>query len=245
MDTTGYLPLATAVGLQRGLDVTANNLANSSTAGYRANRLVFEELLASRPSAEPVAYGHDRMSYTDTREGVLTTTGNPLDMAIQGQGWFGYETEDGQIALGRDGRFVVDPEGNLLTTMGRPVLDAAGGAIVLPLDAGVPSVGRDGTISDATGANLGQIGIFQAEGIETWKRVGETMFVPRDGTPVQLEAVETPVLIQGALEQSNINPISEMVRLIEIQRAFDQTMRMAENHNDLRKSTLSRLGEQA
>lgn len=245
MDTTGYLPLATAIGLQRGLDVTANNLANSTTSGFRANRLVFEDLLTPRPQAESVSYGHDRLSYTDTRAGVLSTTNNPLDVAIQGEGWFAYELENGQVALGRDGRFVMDAEGNLMTAAGRPVLDAGGGPIALPPEGGLPNIGRDGTLSDAAGNNLGQIGIFAAPGIETWARAGETMFTPRDGTPAPLEALETPVVIQGAIEQSNVNPISEMVRMIEVQRAYDTAMRMTENHNDLRKTTLSRLGQQS
>lgn len=247
MDSTGYLPLASATGLQRSLDVTANNLANTSTQGYRAQRLVFEELLApaageaqSRP-----AYGHDRLSYTDLRTGTLSTTGNPLDLAIQGEGWFAYEGEDGQVALGRDGRFVLNAEGMLVTTMGRPVLDAGGGQIVIDTEAGPPSIGRDGTISDGQGANIGQIGLFAAPGIETWQRLGESMFVPRDGAPAPLEALETPVMIQGAIEGSNVNPVTEMVRMIEVQRSFEQVMKLTGNHDELRRSTLSRLGQKA
>lgn len=245
MDTTGYLPLAAAAGLQRHLDVTANNLANSGTSGYRAERLVFEDLLTPREGGEAVGYGHDRLAYTDLQSGTLTTTGNPLDLAVQGEGWFAYEAEGGRVALGRDGRFVTDAGGNLLTVAGRPVLDAAGGPIVLDLEGGAPSIGRDGTISDAAGANIGQIGLFAATGIETWQRLGETMFVPRDGSPTPLEPVETPVMIQGALEQSNVNPITEMVRMIEIQRSFDQAMKASENHDTLRQATISRLGQKA
>lgn len=245
MDTTGYLPLAAAASLQRGLDVTANNLANSSTAGYRAGRLVFEDLLTPRDMAGSVGYGHDRLGYADTRPGTLSTTGNPLDIAIQGEGWFAYEAEGGRMALGRDGRFVTDAGGNLLTTSGRPVLDAAGGPIVLDLELGAPSIGRDGTISDATGANIGQIGLFAAPGIETWERIGEAMFVPRNGAETPLEPVETPVMIQGALEQSNVNPVAEMVRMIEIQRSFDQAMQVTQNHDTLRQATITRLGQKA
>lgn len=244
MDTTGYLPLAAARALQRGLDVTSNNLANGNTAGYRANRVVFEALLDQPGVAtEPVAYGQDRLTYSDTTQGAPLRTGNPLDLALQGEGWFAYEAEGGQVALGRDGRFVIDPEGALLTTAGRPVLDAGGGAIMLPLEGGAPNIGRDGTISDAEGELLGQIGVFAAPDLATWTRIGESMFVPRDGAPTPLEAVEAPTVIQGAIEQSNVNPIQEMVRLIQIQRAFDQAMAMASNHNDLRQSTLSRLGQ--
>ncbi|MCB5410861.1 flagellar hook basal-body protein [Pseudogemmobacter faecipullorum] len=247
MDTTAYLPLAAAAGLQRSLDVTAHNLANASTAGYRGQRLVFESLLAEAPTdrAPPAAYGHDRLTYSDLSQGALTTTGNPLDLAIQGEGWFGYEAEDGQIALGRDGRLVIDAAGLLMTTAGRPVLDAGGGQIQLDPEAGPPSIGRDGTISDAAGNNLGQIGLFTAEGVETWARLGESLFQPRNGQPVALEPAEAPVMIQGALEGSNINPVTEMVRLIGIQRSFDQVMKVTGNHDDLRRSTLQRLGQSA
>ena len=247
MDTTGYLPLAAATGLQRSLDVTANNLANASTAGYRGQRLVFESLLTSAPTenAPRTAFGHDSLTYSDVSQGALTTTGNPLDLAIQGEGWFGYETEAGQIALGRDGRLIMDATGLLTTTAGRPVLDAGGGQIQLDPEAGPPSIGRDGTISDAAGNNIGQIGLFAAEGVESWTRLGESLFQPRDGQPVALEPVEAPVMIQGALEGTNINPVTEMVRMIGIQRSFDQVMKVTGNHDDLRRSTLQRLGQNA
>lgn len=247
MDTTGYLPLATATGLQRSLDITANNLANASTAGFRAERLVFESLLndSGSPEVPEQAFGYDSFSYSETRSGTLTTTGNPLDTAIQGDGWFAYETGDGQIAYGRDGRFVLDADGLLQTTAGRPVLDAGGGQIVIDPAAGAPAIGRDGTVSDNQGNNLGQIGVFAADDISLWMRIGESMFVPRDGAPAPLELIENPVIIQGALEGSNVNPVTEMVRMIEIQRSFEQMNKVSTNHDQLRSTTLSRLGQKA
>lgn len=244
MDTTGYLPLSAARAMQRGLDVTSNNLANANTAGFRADRMVFESLIdQGSTSSEPVAYSFDRLTYSDIAQGGLQTTGNPLDLAVQGDGWFGYETPEGGVALGRNGQFVVDAEGMLRTTAGHPVLDAGGGAIQLPLESGLPHIARDGTISLDDGQVIGQIGVFAAPDIATWQRLAYGMFVPRDGAPTPLDAAEAPVVVQGAIEQSNVNPINEMVRMIQIQRSYDQAMAMASNHNDLRKSTLSRLGQ--
>lgn len=244
MDTTGYLPLSTARALQRGLDVTSNNLANANTAGFRADRMVFESMIDRSASPfEPVAYSFDRLTYSDLAQGGLQTTGNPLDIAVQGDGWFGFETPDGRVALGRSGQFVVDAEGMLRMAAGHPVLDAGGGPIQLPLESGTPEIARDGTISLEDGQIIGQIGVFDAPDIATWERLADGMFVPREGAPTPLEAAAAPVVVQGAIEQSNVNPISEMVRMIQIQRSYDQAMAMASNHNDLRQNTLSRLGQ--
>lgn len=247
MDSSGYLTLAAAAGLQRSLDVTANNLANSSSAGYRAARVHFDDLITPRPGATPEAaasYAHAAFTYSDTKAGALVQTANPLDVAIQGEGYFAYETEAGTLALGRDGRLVLDAEGVLRTTSGRPILDMGGGQIALDPEAGIPSIAADGTISDLEGNNIGQIGLFSAD-IEQWQRIGDTMFQPRDGAAVELIPQEAPTLRQGFSEQSNVNPIAEMVRLIEVQRQFDQVQNFSKNQDQLRQATLSRLGEKA
>jgi len=247
MDTTSYLPLSAAIGLQRAMDVTAGNMANAATSGHRAGRVVFESLVAGHGNAPEagLSYGHDRMGYADLSSGTIVSTGNPLDMALHGDGWFGFQTQDGQIALGRGGSFVLDGEGNLVTSTGAAVLDAGGGAIALPPDAGIPQIASDGTISNAEGDMLGQIGMFSAPDIASWQPHGDSMFIPRDGAQTPLEPAEGTRVSQGTLEQSNVNPIAEMTRMIEVQRAFERNMQAIGNHDQLRRDTLSRLGQKA
>lgn len=245
MDSTGYLPLAAAAGLQRALDVTANNIANASSPGFRADRLVFESLLTeARPAREPVAYPLMRLSYADTRPGTLSQTGNPLDLAIEGEGVFAYETADGRAAYGRDGRLMLRADGTLVTAAGHAILDDGGAPVQLPEGAGVPQIARDGTLSDQDGALIARIGLYDAPDLSTWERLGDNLFAPREGAPAPALS-EAPVILQGASEASNVNPVQEMVRLIEIQRAFDRAVNLGSNQDELRRTTLSKLGQRA
>ena len=246
MDSTGYLPLAAALGVQRGLDVTANNLANGATAGYRAGRVVFEELLVARPQSatpEDAAYSQAAFSYIDQAAGPLSQTGNPLDIALQGEGYFAYQTAAGQIGYSRAGRLVMDNEGVLRNPMGDAILDAGGGEIILDPLMGLPNIAKDGSISDNEGNNVGQIGIFAAD-IQHWEALGEGLYSPREGAP-DFTPQEGAKLVQGASEGSNVNPIAEMVRLIELQRQFDLLQNASKTHNELRQGFLSRLGQKA
>ena len=247
MDTSNYLPLAAAAGLQRALEVTAGNMANATTTGHRAGRVVFENMLAQPPLGPDsgLSYGRDRLSYADLGQGTLVNTGNLLDVALEGDAWFAYATPEGGVAYGRDGRLFMNAEGNVVTANGMAVLDAGGGALVLPPETGQPQIADDGTISTADGDVLGQIGRFSAPDIATWQRYGQSMFMPRDGLGADLEPAENARVLQGVLEHSNVNPVSEMVRMIEIQRAFDQNMAFAKNQDQLRSQTLGRLGQPA
>jgi len=245
MDTTAYLPLAAAAGLQQALDVTSNNLANGNTAGFRASRLVFEDLLAAAaPAREAIAMPQPRMSYTDTRTGSLTPTGNPLDLALGGEGVFAFALPDGRTGYGRAAQLTPDAEGQLVTSTGLAILDDGGAPVVLAEGSGLPVVGRDGTVSDGNGALIARIGVYAAPDLATWQRSGESLFLPRDGQG-EPDLLEAPQVIQGALEASNVNPITEMVRLIEIQRAYDQAMSVGRNHDELRRNALTKIGQRA
>ena len=129
MDNSTYVALSQLTALERQLDVTANNIANANSTGFKAERVLFESYLnpdSTDVTGEGTSYLIDRGSYLDDRSGVVLQTGNPLDMALSGAGWFAYELEDGQQAFGRDGNFVLDPQGRVVTTSGAQVLDAGG-----------------------------------------------------------------------------------------------------------------------
>src|SRR5690606_3316078 len=143
--------------------VVTNNIANMNTTAFKAERTIFQEhleRLGPVGQREDQSYVIDSATYRDLSQGRLEATGNPLDIAIEGEGWFAYNTEEGPV-YGRDGRLLIDDMGRLATTDGKPILDIHGAEIVLPLEeAHLIDIAADGTVS-AEGLILGQIGIFQ------------------------------------------------------------------------------------
>jgi flagellar basal-body rod protein FlgF len=244
MDNVGYLALSRAAMLDRATDVTANNIANANTDGFRAARAAFEKMLVDTGTDGPtseMAYAIDAGTWSDTSEGGIVATGNALDLAMQGDAWFSYQTEGGYTAVGRDGSFMKSQDGTLVTSAGHAVLDVGGAPVQLPAEAVDFSIAEDGTISTPDGAIVGQVGIFDAPQANTWARdAGGMLRAPDDQLPL-VPSVEGRV-IQGFVEQSNVNPISEITKLISLQRAYERTMSLADSADSLRKSTLQRLG---
>ncbi|WP_323765199.1 flagellar hook basal-body protein [Marinovum sp.] len=246
MDNSTYVALSQLTALERQLDVTANNIANANSTGFKAERVLFESYLQSDDSAsagESTNYLIDRGSYLDSRSGVVIQTGNPLDMALSGAGWFAYQLQDGQQAFGRDGNFVLDPQGRVVTTAGAQVLDAGGAPLALPPAlAGSVAISGDGVISSEVGGVLGQVGIFALPDRQSLGRAGGGMFVTEDGR-IDLQADETGTkVIQGALEGSNVQAVSEVTRLIDIQQAYQHALNLISSEDDLKKEMLSRVG---
>ncbi len=235
MDLTGYLGLGRGLGLQRAMEVLANNVANVDTTGFRRQDLVFAETL--RRSGEPgdVAFAEDRGTAVDRREGPLRSTGSMLDLALVGDGWFRVETAQGE-RLTRAGRFSTDAEGRLVDATAAAVLDDGGGPLVLPPDARTISVAADGTIT-ADAAIVGRLGVVEPA-------PGAAMIPEGDGH-YRTSAPPAPAMdvriVQGSLEGSNVQPVVEMTRLIEVTRAFESTQKLLETHHDLARRAVDRM----
>jgi len=168
--------------------------------------------------------------------GDLRVTGAALDLAIEGEGFFALQSADGPL-LTRAGAFQRGPDGALVTSAGLPVLDAGEAPILLPPDAGEVTVARDGTIS-IDGAPFGQIGVFTAAP-EALSRVGGAAFTSSAG----IEALPAPRVMQGALEGSNVDAVSEIARMIEVSRAYERAQGMLSDDNDRVRETVRTLGE--
>ncbi len=214
-----YVALSGQVALQKRLDTIANNIANMNTGGYRADAVSFSTVLSNAGPA-PTAFATAGESYISRQTGELVSTGNPLDVAVQGDGWFALQTPGG-VAYTRDGRLHMDEGGALLTVNNYPILDAGGASILLDPAAGPPTISQDGMISQ-NGQQIGAIGVFM---IDPAARLGRY-----DNSSVQPDIPATPVLdftgdgvAQGMAEGSNINPVLEMTRMIDVSRAFDST----------------------
>lgn len=245
MDNTTYVALSRATALRRSLDITANNIANAGSTGFKTERPIFEAYVERQPRADvadSVSFVVDGGSFVDLSQGALERTGGPLDLALEGPGWFGYETPDGRIALGRNGQFTLNADGALVTHSGARVLDAGGGTIAIPAQSAAIEVARDGTISTADGTVLGTIGVFAGRDIQTYDRLGGGLFAAPGGLPPDLEPVLAPHVLQGMLERSNVQPVVEITRLIEAHRAFERSVQVMKSENDRLGQTLQRIG---
>lgn len=216
MDNAIYATLTRQSGLMKEMGVVANNIANANTTGFRREGVIFaEHLSALDRRGETLSMAHARGRLIDLRQGVLTQTNGSFDLAIEGEGYFALETPDG-LRLSRAGAFIPSPEGELMTAEGYRLLDVGQAPVLIPPGASAVSVGTDGTMS-ANGIPFGQIGLFgQPEG---------TQLTHQGGTLFQLDADPEPLeearIRQGFLEESNVDPVFEITRMIEVQRAYE------------------------
>ena len=235
------LALQTQRVLQRRLDVTANNLANVATSGFKADNLVLEEVpdtgatAADRPT--DIVFVRDIGLMRDMTQGPIAMTGNPLDVAIEGDGFFMVEGLDGQTQYTRDGAFSLRGDGQLVTSDGRPVLSSGGAPIVLDPQGESPSIGRDGVIRVA-GVEAGRIGVASFAAPGALAKVGDNLWDAQGQARGEFEGV----VLQGAIEGSNGRPVVELTRLIEISRAYQSAARIVSGADELRQRAIERLG---
>ncbi len=229
--------------LQRRMDITAGNLANVATAGFKADSIILEEEDGGPARAEEtpqdVRFVRDIGLARDMRQGALTPTGNPLDVALEGAGFFIVEGPNGPLYT-RDGAFSLDAEGRLVTSDGYRVLGQGGSPLALDPQGQEISIGRDGAIRIG-GDEVGRIGAAAFARPGALMRMGENLWSADGQAPQEFEGV----IVQGAVEASNVRPVIELNRLIEISRAYQSAANMISNADDLRKRTIERLGRAA
>lgn len=240
MDNAGYVALTRQEGLLRALQIGANNVANMGTAGFRREGTVFAEMLvALRDPPGTLAMTAARVRTTDMRQGPLETTGGPLDLALDGPGFFRVETAAGE-RLTRAGAFARSAEGLLVTLAGDPVLDENGAPILLPPEAGRITVGPDGAL-EADGAALGRIGVVEAANPAELTREAGLLFVPAG----ELRPAEGTRIVQGALEGSNVSPVAELARMVEIQRSYEFAQGLVDREDERIRNVIRTLGQRA
>ena len=228
---------------QREFTAVADNVANVNTQGFRKLEMEFRETVSRPRSFATASYVEDRALHVSQVQGGLEKTGNQLDMAINGEGFFGIDV-DGTRQYTRRGQFLVNAEGTLVTPEGYGVLDTAGQPIQVPIGAAEIKLGEDGTLSTAEGGQFAQIGVFtfSADDLPKLERAGNTAFVPMLGaTPVPLENAR---LKQGVLESSNVNAVQEMVNMQNVSRAYESSIRMMKSLEDLESRAIRNLAPQ-
>lgn len=235
MEASGYISLTRQSGLLKELQTVANNIANQGTSGYRQEGLIFVEHVARRDGAPSLSMAKSAAYATSFQQGELTTTGGAFDLAIEGTGFFLVETPGG-VRLTRNGAFSPDAQGMLVNSDGHPVLDAGQAPILLPGTPNEVAIAADGTISH-DGRPLGQIGVFEPADPALLRRETGVLF----STDAELQPSQNTKLRQGALEGSNVDPMGQIARLIEVQRAYELGQTFLEQEHERARSVTKTL----
>lgn len=242
MDNTLYVGLSRQMTLARQLELAANNMANIDTAGFKVENLMLQSdpLNPVRGSGfSPIRYVIDDGVARDFRPGELSQTGNPLDVAIEGDAFFQVKTPQG-TRYTRDGRFTLDEAGVLKTQSGYPVLDGSGSEITLDPKKGQPTISKQGGISQ-DGVAGPKIGVVRFARRSQLSKQGDNLYA----SPETPAAASDANIRQGLVERSNVNSVSEVTNLIEITRAYERINQMMSATEDLNRQAVERLGKAA
>lgn len=217
MQTGLYVAVSSQMALEKRMNTLADNVANSSTVGFRSTEVKFNQLLGdTRPTK--VSFVSEGQEFLNTNNGGLNRTANQLDFAIKGDAWFQVDTPAGP-ALTRDGRFTLTETGDLVTLRGYPVLDAGGAPIRLNSQASEIKVGADGAIQQ-NGTQVAALGLYEANFANGFSRYDNSAVIPNVAPEPVVDRFDVGVM-QGYVEESNVNPVQEMSQLIMVSRAFE------------------------
>lgn len=235
MDAAGYTALARQSGLMREMQVVANNIANLSTAGFRREGVIFSEYVNRMDEEPSLSMAHGNTRLVDLSQAGVTQTGGAFDLAIQGDGFFLIETAGGQ-ALTRAGAFTPSAAGELVTPDGNRLLDQGGAPVFIPPGAARVGIAQDGTVS-ADGQPVARIGL--------WGPVDQTALRHQSGTVFtagELQPLDGATILQGFLEESNVDPVSEIARMIEVQRAYEMGQKFMDAEDQRMRGVIQTLG---
>lgn len=234
MDTTTYIALSRQLTLQRNLTTIANNIANAGTSGFHAERTLFETVLERAGGPRRVAFVQDVGQFRKLSPGTVSTTGNALDLAISGEGYFTFQTPAGPRYT-RAGHLERDAAGQLVDAGGNALLGDGGAPIVIPADEPEIAIAGDGTISGRLGP-LARLQLVTFANEQAMEREGSGLY-RADTPPVPAGGS----LVQGAIEGSNVAPVLEMTAMLSTSRAFEGTQRMIETQHELDRRAIERL----
>lgn len=235
MENSSYIALSRQMSLRNEMDIVANNIANANTPAYKGEKMVFREYLDKPVRGETLSFVQDIGLARDLTEGPLQATGNPLDVAISDKGYFVIDSPMGERYT-RHGRFQLDANGQLVNSAGYPVRGLAG-PVLIPQDQGAITIAQDGTISTEQGI-VGNLQVVDFEN-EQLLRKGENGLYSSDEPPVN---IAQPRIEQGMLENSNVQPILELTRMIQVHRDYQSIQNFVKAEDDRLKTAIERLG---
>jgi len=226
MENSLTVALARQSVLGRQMDVIATNLANMETAGFKAENMIFTEYQTTTATGEVLSLVHDVGFIRDLSEGPMVGTQSPLDLAIHGQGYFAIETSDGERYT-RHGVFQLDADGQIVTTEGNPVLNSGGSPIAIPLDTSSITTTRDGTAS-ADAQEIGKIKLVSFANPQALSKIGSGLYQAVNQTPT----IDTDSeIMQGMVENSNVQGVVEMTRMVDTVRSYQAAAKLAETEH--------------
>lgn len=241
MELPTYVALSRLAAQQRALDVTASNLANASTPGFKASRVLFTDWLSNQTGTEApvgdrkVAYTQDRATYREQQPGTLQNTGNPLDLAIGGEGYFTVDTPRGP-RLTRAGHFTQQANGTIGDMDGNALLSSSGSPLrIAPTDTEI-TVTPNGTISTESG-EIGRVGVVMPSDANRVSAEGNRNLL----ADVPTAAVPQAKVVQGAVEDSNVQSVVETTRMMSDLRSFQFTTQFVQAEADRMQSAIDKI----
>ncbi|MBH0236870.1 flagellar basal-body rod protein FlgF [Methylobrevis albus] len=243
MENATLVALSRQIALRRNLDVIADNVANITTDGFKRQALNFEEFVMPKARASSFeradrinTFVADWTTTTDFGSGSIEQSGNPLDVAINGNGFFVVQTPDGERYT-RAGNFRIDNGGRLVTADGQPVLGEGGEILFEQNEIGI-EIGADGSIASSAGVK-GRLRLVAFEDDRLLRKAGANLF-ETDAAPEPAVGVQ---VMQGAIERSNVSGVVEMTRMINATRSYEQITKVIKDQDELRSRAISRLGQ--
>jgi flagellar basal-body rod protein FlgF len=229
-----YIATAGAVAQSNALDATSNNIANASTAGFHGDRITFKEAMTAAKSKDVAVVGGGT-SRVDSQAGAMSQTGNPLDLALEGDGMFAVQTPKGPRYT-RAGNFQLDDTRRLVTVDGNQVRGENGAPIVIPPEAQAIAIGADGSVS-ADGTQVGKLELVNFASKQL-KREGSSLF-SASGKPI---VGAPPKVRSGMLESSNVNVVRGVVDLVKVSRQYESLMRVIQGYHDVESRAARDIG---
>lgn len=238
MENTIYIGLSRQTALRREMALVANNIANINTTAFKRELGIYATAQTDNAFANKLDFVIDHGTAVSFEPGALANTGNDLDIAISGPGFFGVDDGSG-VKYTRNGALSLSAENQLITREGHAVVDEDDQPIVIPLEGGKIEIGRDGSVS-AGAEIIAKIKVAEFKFLHLMQKNGDSLF---ETTEQPLDP-ENSTILQGSLERGNVTPVKELVRMIDIQRSYDAVKSFLDREAERQQTAVRRLGRQ-
>jgi flagellar basal-body rod protein FlgF len=236
MENVSYIGLSHQSALKHMMDVTANNIANMTTPAYKGQNVLFKEYVENPQGGDKMSMVLDLDSYRKLEQGPMERTGNDLDLAIEGNGYFAVETLEG-VRYTRAGAFMMNDQQQLVTKDGFAVLSADNQPLAIQEEASKIYITKEGLITTDVG-EVGQLNLVEFDSEQGLELIGQNLYDA--GEQAALPAQDSRIL-QGMLEGSNVQPVVEMNRMIEVLRAYQSVQKIMQNDHERIRGTIQKL----
>ncbi len=239
MENAILVAMSNQIANRRSLDIVANNIANMNTTGFKAENVLFEQILQEVGSGNEVgseiSFVQDKAVFRNFEDGALVETGGAIDLALSGKGFFVVDTPEGQRYT-RNGNFKLDEDGRLVTSEMHPVLDVNGNEITIGPDESDIQIAKDGSIETSLGPKT-SFNVVTFENLNDMRKIGASMYeTEQDPFPADSVTVH-----QGMIETSNVQPILEVTKMIEVSRAYQSAASIISDAEDLQRKAVNEL----